>query len=692
MKKLKTILQYKYTFLILAILTLIFSLIITSLPIYKSKYNINDKDFTCTLNEYYIDGNKLELDLKCKEKILGTYYIKTKEEKEYYKNKLKIGITIKLNGDLSIPKNNTVPHLFNYKKYLYKERIYYLLNINEIKLTNKKISPLNKIKNYAYKRTENIKHNEYLYAYILGKTKYLNSEIINSYRENGISHLFALSGLHVTIFSLILKNILKKLKIKELKTYIIIFIFLIFFAFITGFSPSILRASLLSFLIGLNKYFKLNIKTESLLYLVFSLLVITNPFIIYNMSFILSFTTTYFIIISSKLINDKNYIKGLLKVSMISFISNIGLSIYYFNYINPLGIILNLIFVPFISFIIFPLSIIVYIFPIFQVILSSLTSILENMSLFLSKIPTKIYFSEISLVTCIIYYTLLLLLIKKQNKITYLLIIFLILYWKINPYFNANTRIYFLDVNQGDSILIITPHLKSTVLIDTGGKIKYKEESWKKRKKESSIIENTTIPLLRKLGIKKIDYLILTHGDADHAGEASNLINNFKVENIYINEGNINKIESTINNKIIIDFKTLKIDNIYLEYLNNKVFNNENDDSIVLIAKINNISLLLTGDASIKTEESILKTYKFNQIDILKVGHHGSKTSTSDSLLKYIKPKISIISSGLNNRYSHPHKEVVDKLNKYGTVYNTAYDGTIYIEINKKLNIKTYSP
>ena len=136
----------------------------------------------------------------------------------------------------------------------------------------------------------------------------------------------------------------------------------------------------------------------------------------------------------------------------------------------------------------------------------------------------------------------------------------------------------------------------------------------------------------------------------------------------------------------------IEIDNIKLYSLNNKIFNDENDNSLVLYTKINNTKILFTGDASLKTEEFILKNYNLEEVDILKVAHHGSSTSSGIKFLEKIKPKISIVSSGKNNRYNHPNDSVVNRLKKYGTFYNTAENGTVEIVINKTYKIYNYSP
>ena len=685
MIKLRTILLQSNIYRVTIVGVIIYALIVTLLPKYESVYKGSEEDFLCSIDNYKIEEDKMKLELVCKEKLVGSYYFKDDEYK-FFKEKVNIGSSVSIKGKLVSPKNNTVPYLFNYKKYLYNKRVYYTLKIDNIKILKENSNPFIKLKNRVIKHVNSYKDSTYLYAFILGKTELISDEVLTSYRENGISHLFALSGLHVSIFSSILLFILKKLRFKEILNYVLIFIFLLLFSFITGFSPSILRATLLFFLLGINKVFYLNIRTLDILYLVFIILVIINPFIIYNLSFILSFTAAFFLIFSSDLLKGKNYFVSLFKVSLLSYFASLPLSIYYFGYTNLLGTILNLVFVPLVSFVVFPLTLLTFIISKFYSILNITTNLLESLSLLFNKFKIIIYFPRINLIFVFIYLSILMLYIKFKKKICLYLIIVLLIFFKIRPYIDNNTYIYYIDVGQGDSILVVTPHLNKTILIDTGGIVSFNKNY------KSNIVKNKTIPFFRRIGINKVDYLFLTHGDYDHAGEASELLSNFCVKKVFINKGNINNIEKKINNKEVLRLKNFVIDNIKVNSLNNNVFNNENDDSTILLFNIYDYKFLFMGDASIKTEEYLLNNYILPNVDILKVGHHGSYTSTSTDFINVIKPKYSVISVGENNMYKHPNKSVLDILDNT-KLFRTDVDGTIEVKISKKgYKIKTYVP
>ena len=201
------------------------------------------------------------------------------------------------------------------------------------------------------------------------------------------------------------------------------------------------------------------------------------------------------------------------------------------------------------------------------------------------------------------------------------------------------------------------------------------------------------------LGITKVDYLITTHGDYDHMGEAINLVNNFKVEKVIFNCGKFNDLEQSLikvlDKKKIPYYsciKELNIDNNKLQFLNTKEYDNENENSNVIYTELNGYKFMFMGDASVTTEKEIMNKYNLPDIDVLKVGHHGSKTSSSKEFINVITPKYSIISVGKNNRYGHPNKEVLNTLEN-SKIYRTDEDGSIMFKIkNNKLKIETCSP
>ena len=693
--KLRKILLYDSLYLVLLFFSIIYILVYINLYKNESKYSTNCTKFNLKIKDYKIDGDKLSIDFF--DEVIGVYYFKSLLEKESFN--YSINDELSITGSLKVPSNNTIPNTFNYKKYLQHNKKNYILNIDSIKLKRKNNNILYKIKNYIINRINSIDTNGYLYAFILGKTNYLNNDIYNNYRINGITHLFALSGLHVSVFSSILLYIFNKIKLSENASYLITIIFLITFSFVASFTPSILRATLFFILSSINKIYYFYIKPKNILYLVFMIMIFINPFYIYNTGFLLSFIITYFILLYNENHQINNKLISILKISILSMLSSFPIVINMSYEINIVGFFNNLFFIPFVSYIVFPLTILCTIINKLTLILNFFINIMESISMISSSILNiTLIFSKLSIIEIIVYYVFLISIIKYKNKTFYVcfLIYMIIIYFY--PKFDKNTYIYYLDVGQGDSALIVNGNHNS-ILIDTGGKVTYEKEEWKMRNNEYNNMNSSLIPFFKSLGLTKINYFIITHGDFDHMGEAINLVNNFKVEKVIFNCGPYNDLEKELIKvldekkiKYYSCIKELNIDKNKLYFLQTKEYDNENDNSNVIYTELYGYKFLFMGDASVTTEKEILSKYNLPDIDVLKVGHHGSKTSSSKEFTNEINPKYSIISVGKNNRYGHPNKEVLDNLNN-SKIYRTDQDGSIKFKIqNNKLKIETCSP
>ena len=302
--------------------------------------------------------------------------------------------------------------------------------------------------------------------------------------------------------------------------------------FLTNFSPSVIRSSLLFIGISFNKIFKLKLNTIDIILIIMDILLIYNPYYFYNVSFIFSFTISIYLIVFNKLFNKyNNYFIKIFLVSLISFLVSLPIVINNFFTINILSPIVNIVAVPLISFIIFPLSLFTFIFPCLNNILNFFLNIFEIISIYFSSISINMDFHHMNILSIIIYYLIITsIFIKFKSYKVILLILYLLVIYNIN-YLNIYPNITFIDVSQGDSIFLELPLNRSNILIDTGGNKNY------------DLSKNTLIPYLKANGIKKINYLILTHGDYDHMGEAINLVNNFKVDKVIFNNGEYNELE-----------------------------------------------------------------------------------------------------------------------------------------------------
>ena len=688
LKKLKILLLLKILFLCISI-----TLIIVKFLTFKTKPLPNKNEFIGEILDVKIKNEKITIKLNTDEKILINYYIKKNEN---YSN-LKIGSIIKVEGKLDYPKKNTNFNLFNYKNYLLSEKIYFVLTANKITYIKDTDNIFFKAKNLLINYINNFKTKDYLYTFILGNTSLLEQDTKESFQNNGISHLFAVSGMHITLISTLLMYLLKKITKNHDISYIITIFILLFYTFITNFSSSILRAFLLFLLIYINKKFKFNLKTIEIIMLILLILLMYNPFYIYSIGFKFTFIISIILILFSKKINNfKNYFSKLLMTSLISFFISLPIVINNFFEINLISPLLNLIFVPFISIIIFPFSLISLIFPFLDNTFYIIVKFMENISIYINNtLSINIIIGKMNLIMIVIYYLLTLICLNKVlvKKYIYVLpIITLILIYSNINYFNKNLIVTMLDVGQGDSLMIAFPNNKGNILIDTGGIVNFTKTNYE-------ISTSTIIPYLKSIGIKKINYLVLTHGDFDHMGEAINFVNNFKVDKVILNCGSYNDLEKDlikVLDKKEIEYysciKELNIDNNKLYFLNTKEYDNENDNSNVIYTELYGYKFMFMGDAGVDKEKDILDKYNLSNVDVLKVGHHGSKTSSSKEFIDEINPKYGIISVGKNNRYGHPNKEVLNNLEN-SKIYRTDQDGSIMFKIkNDKLEIETCSP
>ena len=678
MLRLRKILLCDYVYFIVTVLAILITIYRLSIPVI-SNYNESSTTFIGTINKIIVKNDKVTIYVKNKEIIIASYYLNQLD----YSN-LKLGDKVKIMGIFKLPSSNTTEYLFDYQKYLKRRNIFYLVEVSSIeKIRNNR--------NIYYflkqKLINNLSDNPYLYTFVLGDKSYLDSSVKRSYQSNGISHLFCISGMHTALLIMIINRLLKRFKLNEMNLFIITSSILIVYLLLVGLSPSIVRAVLFYIIFSINQIKYFYIKPTNLFLIVFSISLIINPNYVYDIGYLYSYSISFSLIKMSDYLKG-NYFKTIFKTSIISLLVSLPITLYNFYEINILSIFYNLIFIPIISIIIFPMSLLVLIIKPLLPIYNYLIIGVERLSLFFSNINFgKLIFKRLPIYIYIIYFLLVFIYLYKPKKIFIYMFFSLLLIHYLIPYCDYSTYMEIIDVGQGDSILI--HYRNKAILIDTGGK----------DNSNGVIFFNTINPALKSLGVQKIHYLILSHGDSDHMGESLTLVNNFKVEKVIFNCGSYNYLEKELIKRL--DKKKVKyyscinelnINKNKFYFLQTKEYDNENDNSNVIYTDLNGYKFMLMGDASITTEKEILDKYNLPDIDVLKAGHHGSITSSSKEFINEINPKYSIISVGKNNRYGHPNKEVLDNLNN-SKVYRTDQNGSIMFKLkNNKLKIETCNP
>ena len=666
MTRLKILLQSNKIYYCLLIATILYVGIKVKIG-YTSKINVNE-DFTGIVTTIVKKENSFKLTIKGKEKLI--VYISNIEN-------IELGDKVVVKGKYTLPKKATIPNNFDYQKYLYNNHIFYIMYAKELKIIKKNQNITFKIKKYILDKTSNYTNNGYLNAFIIGDKTDL--EFYETYQNNGISHLFALSGMHISMLSLIIYKLVNKFKHKDL----IVIMFLLFYITLTNFSASILRTIIFFIILKLNKKLDLNISTKNALLITLSIIMIYNPLIVFDIGFQYSGLVTFGLIVSTKYYK-KNYFYNLFITSFIALLFSVPITLYNNYELNLLSILNNLINVPLITFVIYPLSLLTFLLKFLEPIYNLTINLLEFINNISSIFSLNIIVPKVHIIFYLIYYLLIYLYIESNNKKYILIACLYLLSFKLKPFIDCNNYVYYLDVGQGDSSLIIYNDI--VVMNDTGGTSNYN-------------VSSGCIKLLKSLGYSHIDYLILTHGDFDHMGDSIYLINNYKVKNVVLNNDSFNELETNLIKelkkkkiKYYQNVEKIPISNNIITILNTEEYDNENDNSNVIYIELNNYNFMFMGDAGVDKEKDILERYNISNIDVLKVGHHGSKTSSSKSFINKINPKYSIISVGKNNRYGHPNKEVLNNLD-HSKIYRTDEDGSIIFKIkNNKLKIETCSP
>ncbi|MCI5967682.1 MAG: competence protein ComEC family protein, partial [Tenericutes bacterium] len=277
MKKLNLILQFNWFYYLLIAFSLLYSFIYFKMP-KISMIDGNNDSFNGIITSLKINGDLLTVEILGNEKIIGNYYFKTEVEKNNFVKDYQLGDKVEVNGTFNKPNNNTVFNLFNYHKYLETKKIYYLMDISSIKKIANNKNIFYKIINLIDKRINTYKSKKYLKAFILGKTDLLDDDIKTNYQELGVSHLLAISGMHISLFSGIILFLLKKCHIGGNISYFITILFLLFYMKLTGNTSSVSRAVILFMLLTFNKMFNFKLSTLKIWCFTFSIIIFKNPY------------------------------------------------------------------------------------------------------------------------------------------------------------------------------------------------------------------------------------------------------------------------------------------------------------------------------------------------------------------------------------------------------------------------------
>jgi competence protein ComEC len=477
--------------------------------------------------------------------------------------------------------------------------------------------------------------------------------------SSSLSYYLSISSFHVYFLLEIIEKIVG-IKCKEKTINKVSIFFSIFFLIISNYKLSLIKLVLLKILVFINyNFFKNKLSKIDLLGITYIFIGLIFPSYFSSINFYYSLPL-YLLLMYSKegaltFRTDKRKFYYIVIINLY-FIPLLLISNGYFCLLSlPFALVISPLIL--IIFILGLIGLLIPLWPIFKILSNGFYFLLVNFD----KVNIKIYTSRFNIGLVILYYLFLFLGIyfietKRKKKTLYSLggLTTLILISLLPIENKYSSYISFINVGQGDSTLIVNKG--KSYLIDTGGV------------SSIDLALETLIPYFKKNGIYKLDAVFITHHDYDHFGALESLKEHFYIGEI-IEENNF-KVKS---------FTDIKFFNLNTY---SSMWKEENDYSLVLYTSINNKGIMLMGDAPTSIEKKIVNDYPKLKVDILKLGHHGSSTSSSYELLNTYKPKISIISCGLKNKYNHPNKEVVVRLEKLNLPYRrTDEEGTIKLKL-----------
>lgn len=527
----------------------------------------------------------------------------------------------------------------------------------------------------------------------------LDEEQKDDYRKAGLIHLLVVSGTQVSILIGVCLNMTGVFALPLWARIAITSFFNLMLVVVTGGGASILRAAIMGEITLIGLLFERKNECYTSLALSALALLIIDPGNLFNIGFQLSFAATWALFYLVPTLSEA-LLPKLLAVSVGPILATAPLVAYYFNQITFGAVFSNLMVLPWVEFlVILGMSsvLIGFVFlPVAQILGNTVWLMLlglDGIAQMVSSLPGACFYIRTpSSVMLLAYYLTLIIgieLLKKDKKILItpkrsvflFMIILAVLAWDFSFPGKEELRITVLDVGQGDAILIESP-AGQKILIDGG---------------EEKAGKMAVIPYLRRAGINRLEMVILTHPHDDHVGGLNPVLEQIKVDTV-MDTGAVFRSDAYARFLELIKINNIKYHlareggEIYFERdLKARVLHagacgeNLNNSSIVIKLSYCNFSILLTGDNEIEGEEKILERAPPGSIrsTVLKVGHHGSKTSTSDRFLSAVRPRAAIISCGLRNKFGHPHKATLQKLKEQGAeLFRTDKNGGVAITSN----------
>ncbi len=535
-----------------------------------------------------------------------------------------------------------------------------------------------------------------IFAMLFGGYAGLNPELVEDFATTGIIHILSVSGSHMSMLAMATAWLCLLLRLPKKLTFAVGFFVIGTYAILSGLLPQVLRSASMGILIFFAKTLDAEAEGARLLTLTALAMLINQPLLLFDVSFQLSFSSTAGLMYLSQDLQEKferfpKFFSVPASMTIAAQVASLPIVVWYFNRISLSSVLANVFVMPLLEIVIVGGllgGLIAAVVPLVGKIFFAGEALIFGAGAELNRIFASLPLSSVQVPTLgfaagFFYYVALIF----RRPIILLPIIF---FFAINFFKAGDVEVSFVDVGQGDCAVVVTPHGKC-LLFDTGGV----------REKMFDVGGRVVVPYLKHENIRAVEKIFLTHVHEDHSGGAGSVIKNFPVGEIITASENKSEYAAVfgIAEKFLPPMRAAQtgeifsVDGVQVEILFAPKVGSGNEISNVYRVRCGDVTFLITGDLVKEIEAEILREGVDVSATVLKVGHHGSATSSSEEFLRAVNPKCSVISVGYGNNFGHPRAEVLQRLENLPTkIFRTDRHGLIKFKTDgKNLRVETFN-